>query len=298
MKHYPVHTIELNTHETMAYRQAGDHGPCVVLVHGNMSSSVHYQVLMEKLEKDYRVYAIDLVGFGDTTYHREINSLHDFSKDLTAFIEALNLKDIYLMGWSTGGGIVLETAADIPERITKVFLLDSVGLKGYPMYKKDEKFQPDLNHRLQTKEEIKADPVQVVPVLAAYETNNRDLLRLIWNSAIYNLNEPSPQDYEDYLDAIFKQRNLVDVDYALVHFNMTHEHNGVAEGSGRIDKVECPVVIMHGREDLVVPLSDSLQAKDVLGEQAELVIFDHVGHSALTDNLELLVQTLVNRIKE
>lgn len=296
MKHYPVHTIDLGTNETVAYRQAGDKGPVVLLVHGNMSSSVHYQVVMEKLENNYQVYALDLVGFGDTTYNRQLESLHDFSKEVTAFIEKLDLHDVNIVGWSTGGGIVLETAADIPERIAKVFLLDSVGLKGYPMFKKGPDYQPILTERIYTREEIAVDPVQVLPILNAYETNNRDLMKMVWNAAIYNLNQPSPEDYETYLDAIFKQRNLVDVDVALATFNMTNESNGVVEGSNRIELVKAPIVIMHGKEDLVVPLNDSIAAHELLENQSELVVFDNVGHSVITDNLDLFIETLTTRI--
>ena len=107
MKHYPVHTVDLGTNEMVAYRQAGSQGPIVVLVHGNMSSSVHYQVVMERLENNYQVYALDLVGFGDTTYNRQLESLHDFSKEVTAFIERFDLQNVNIVGWSTGGGIVL-----------------------------------------------------------------------------------------------------------------------------------------------------------------------------------------------
>lgn len=296
MKQYEVKFIDLPTGETIAYRQTGTKGPVVLLVHGNMSSSVHYQILMERLEDNYRVYAMDLPGFGDSTYNRTLESLHDFSRDVSGFVDALSLRDVNVVGWSTGGGIILESAADHPEVYSKVFLLDSVGLLGYPMYKKDETGQPILTERIYKREDIAVDPVQVLPILNAYETDNKDLMRMVWDAGIYNLNKPSEEDYEIYLDAIFKQRNLVDVDVALTIFNMTHEHNGVVEGSGRIDLVKAPVVIMHGAQDLIVPLADSQKAKEVLGDQAELVVFENVGHSALTDNLDLLVETITSRI--
>ena len=77
---------------------------------------------------------------------------------------------------------------------------------------------------------------------------------------------------------------------------MTHEHNGVVDGSGRIDLVKAPIVVMHGDKDIVVPLTDSQYTSEVLKDQGELVIFENVGHSVLTDNLDLLVNTLVQRI--
>ncbi len=290
MKHYPVQFINLENGETIAYRHAGSMGKTVLLVHGNMSSSVHFQVVLEQLEDSYQVYALDLRGFGDSSYHKPLNTLHDFADDVKLFINALNLDDIYMLGWSTGGGIILEVAADIPHKIKKVFLLDSVGLQGYPMFKKDAKGQPILSKQLSSRKDIAADPVQVAPILQAYKTNDRDLLKAVWNAAIYNLNQPNIEDYELYLDAIFKQRNLVDVDYSLVHFNMTHESNGVEEGSGRMDNVLAPIIIMHGAKDLVVPIDYAKQMEALFKEQALLVIFENAGHSVITDDLDLFIK--------
>ena len=184
MKNYPVKTFNLRNGETVAYRQAGETGDIVVLVHGNMSSSVHFQTTMEKLETDHRVYAVDLRGFGDSSYGKPLDSLHDFAIDVEAWIEALDLREFHLLGWSTGGGIALEIAADMPDRVKKLFLLDSVGIKGYPMFKKDEKYQPILTQLLTTKEEIAMDPVQVLPILNAYATKDKGLLKAIWNAVI------------------------------------------------------------------------------------------------------------------
>ena len=41
----------------------------VILVHGNMTSSKHWDVLIESLDPKYKVYALDLRGFGESSYH-------------------------------------------------------------------------------------------------------------------------------------------------------------------------------------------------------------------------------------
>src|SRR5690554_477461 len=133
MKQYDVKTFEATTGETLAYRETNTPGETVLLIHGNMSSSVHFQPLMEQLEKHFNVYAMDMAGFGDSSYNRTLNSLKDFSDDVKAFIEYKELHDIHILGWSTGGGVILEIAAEMPERIKQVFLLNSVGLQGYEM---------------------------------------------------------------------------------------------------------------------------------------------------------------------
>ena len=161
----------------------------------------------------------------------------------------------------------------------------------YNMFKKDEKGQPILGQPLRTKEEIAADPVQVAPVLAAYASGNRDMLRAIWNVAIYNMNQPSPEDHELYLDAIFKQRNLVDIDYSLMTFNMTDSATLFSPGSGRLSKIECPVVLLHGEKDLVVPLAWARMAMGQI-EGSRMITFSDDGHSVLTDDLGLFADTV------
>ncbi|NLW53207.1 MAG: alpha/beta hydrolase [Tissierellia bacterium] len=296
MKHYEVKFIELKTGEKIAYREAGDGDKTILLVHGNMSSSVHFQPLIELLEKDYKVYALDMVGFGDSTYNREINSLHDFSLDVSEFIKELGLTDLYILGWSTGGGVVLETAVDLPERIKKIFLLSSVGVQGYPMFKKDENYQPILDQRIFTREDIAVDPVQVVPALVAYTNQDKSYFRNIWDLVIYNNAKPKDDDYEVYLEAILKQKNLVDVDVALANFNMTSLNNGVNEGTGRLDDVKAPVVIIQGARDLVVPPVFAQTSKEFFGDRAELVMFENAGHSIVTDDLKGLYEAIVTRI--
>lgn len=296
MKNYEVKFIDLDTGERIAYREAGTGDMTILLVHGNMSSSVHFQPLIELLEKDYKVYALDMVGFGDSTYNRQINSLHDFSLDVSEFIKRLDLRELYILGWSTGGGVVLETAVDLPERINKVFLLSSVGVQGYPMFKKDANYQPILDQRIYKREDIAVDPVQVVPALVAYEKQDKSYFRQIWDLIIYNNKKPNDEDYEIYLDAILKQRNLVDVDVALTNFNMTNVDNGVNSGTGRLDDVKAPVVLLQGANDMVVPPVFAQTSKAFFGERAELVMFENYGHSLITDNLEGLYQAIVTRI--
>lgn len=295
MKNYELKTLVLSNGETIAYREAGSGSKTVVLVHGNMSSSVHFQTTMEALEKDYKVYAVDMRGFGDSSYNNELNSLRDFSEDIQLWVEALDLKDFNILGWSTGGGVVLELAADMPERVKKVFLLDSVGIKGYPMFKKDEKGQPILTQLITTKEEIKVDPVQVLPILTAYATRNKDLLKMIWNAVIYNTVQPNEEDYDAYLEAMLKQRNLVDVDYSLVHFNMTSENNLLGMGSGRMTLVKAPIVILHGKNDYVVPFNQAEEMKQFFGDQAVLIPFEG-GHSLPTDCFDQYVSVLKEHI--
>ncbi len=292
MRQYALKTIQIPSGETIAYRECGQGKDVVVLVHGNMSSSVHFQTTMEKLEHEFKVYAVDLRGFGDSSYLKELNSLRDFALDIEAWAKIIGLDQFSLVGWSTGGGVVLEMAADLPAQVKKVILLDSVGIKGYPMFKMGPDYQPILTQPITTKVDIKVDLVQVVPILMAYANKDKAMLKAIWNAVIYNKVQPNEADYDLYLDAMIKQRNLVDVDYSLVHFNMTHEVSLAGQGSGRIDLIKCPVVILHGTTDMVVPFAYAQEMKAAFGDQATLIPLEGIGHSCVTDDLDLFVSLL------
>ncbi|WP_315551111.1 alpha/beta hydrolase [Microbacterium aurum] len=88
----------------------------VVLIHGNVSSSLFWQELMQDLPSDLRVIAIDLRGFGETESLPvdATRGVRDFSDDVHATLAALGIETAHLVGWSMGGGVVMQYALDYP----------------------------------------------------------------------------------------------------------------------------------------------------------------------------------------
>lgn len=88
----------------------------VVLIHGNVSSSLFWQELLLDLPSDLRVIAIDLRGFGGTE-HAPVDAtrgVRDFSDDVHATLAELGIRRAHLVGWSMGGGVVMQYALDHP----------------------------------------------------------------------------------------------------------------------------------------------------------------------------------------
>lgn len=88
----------------------------VVLIHGNVSSSLFWQEIMQDLPSDLRVVAIDLRGFGGTE-HAPVDAsrgVRDFSDDVYATLQVLGIPAAHLVGWSMGGGVVMQYALDHP----------------------------------------------------------------------------------------------------------------------------------------------------------------------------------------
>ncbi|EMA6343442.1 alpha/beta hydrolase [Bacillus cytotoxicus] len=286
--------VSLPNGETIAYQDVGrQNKEILVLIHGNMTSSQHWDLVIEQLQNQYHIYAIDLRGFGQSTYHRPIDSLRDFADDVKLWIDELQLKEFSLMGWSMGGGVAMEFAASYKELVKKLILVESVGMKGYPIFKKDVNGQPIVSTLLKTKEEIAQDPVQIVPVLEAIKKMNKLYYRTLWNMLIYTHNQPDPERYDKYLDDMLTQRNFVDVNYALITFNISDEHNGVVPGNGHIHHVQVPTLVLQGDRDYVVP--------QVVGEElakhlphAKLTILKDCGHSPFIDCLDEYIQHVTN----
>ena len=91
-------------------------GQPVLFVHGNVSSSLFWQPTMLALPEGCRPLAVDLRGFGETDPEPvdATRGLGDYADDLAAVIEVLGLTSVHLVGWSMGGGVVLQYLTQRP----------------------------------------------------------------------------------------------------------------------------------------------------------------------------------------
>ncbi len=279
--------------ETYYYIDEGTGKETILLVHGNMSSGVHYKPLIEKFKKDYRVIAPDMRGFGDSTYKKNIESLEDLSDDLFLLLEELNINKVHVAGWSTGGAVILKLAAKHNELIDKIVLIESASYRGYPVFKKDKDNQPIIGVSYDNIEELAQDPVQVLPIVVALENNDVATIKYIWDLLIYNVNKPSKEDDDLYLSETMKQVNIVDIDWCLTRFNMSSSSNGVTEGDNSIKNVISPVLSLWSEKDIVVleyMIDETVQAL----KDSKKVILMNSGHSPLVDCPDELYKLMID----
>jgi len=118
---------------TMHCYCAGEHGEPVVLLHGLGNSAEVWAILMWLLGKQYRVYAPDLLGFGKTPLAAEGTNIATHALYVERLISTLGYEHVTLVGNSLGGWIGIRVALDHPERVERLYLLDSAGLRREPM---------------------------------------------------------------------------------------------------------------------------------------------------------------------
>jgi len=277
--------------EDIAYIDCGQ-GEVVLMIHGNMSSSVHYLPLIDRIKDKYRCVALDLRGFGDSTYNERFDTLEELSDDVYKFTQALGIDSFYLVGWSNGGGVGLRLCAKYPQIVKKFFDIEGAGLKGYPVYKKENFKSTGIPYS--SKEEMAQDPMQVAPVLDIYAKQNGALMASIWDATIYTVNKPTAEQSEQWIAETLKQRNLVDLDWALATLNMSNEYTPYGKGDGTIANITCPVALTMGEKDAVVPDYMVLDNYNALGDKATLLPYPNCGHSPMVDCPDKLAQDVVD----
>jgi pimeloyl-ACP methyl ester carboxylesterase len=118
--------VELHGHRVI-YRIAGS-GPPVVLIHGMVNSSVHWEAVALQLAGDHTVIAPDLIGHGDSATPRGDYSLGAHAAVIRDLLAVIGVERATLVGHSLGGGVAMQFFYQFPQRVERLALVSSGGL--------------------------------------------------------------------------------------------------------------------------------------------------------------------------
>src|SRR5215470_7566318 len=110
------------------YLEAGRGAP-VVLLHGLGGDGSRWAPNIEPLAKDFHVFALDQIGFGESdkplaNYHTGM-----LSEFLVGFLKAAAIPKASLVGNSMGAGVALYTAVHYPDMVDRIVLADGGGFR-------------------------------------------------------------------------------------------------------------------------------------------------------------------------
>ncbi|MCG8914520.1 alpha/beta hydrolase [Actinokineospora sp. PR83] len=108
------------------YREVGE-GPVVLFVHGNASNGRDWQGVMRALAPTHRVVVPSLPGFGETDPVEDVAPPRMVSF-IAAFLDAIGVDEVVMVGHSYGGLLAAEFALAHPRRVTRLALVDANGL--------------------------------------------------------------------------------------------------------------------------------------------------------------------------
>lgn len=254
--------ISVATGEVLSYLEREGRGPTVVFIHGNLSGAVHWIETMENLS-DAHSYAVDMRGFGESSYRNHGTNLALYAEDIGSFLKGLDLTGVHLVGWSAGGGVAMEVASG-PEgwRLSQLVLVGSVGLDGAPGI---EHLGLNLDHNTM--------PSFFDPFGILGESVRRSRIDAIWRYFIYGAHPPSPRILERNIATSLTQKNDQDMVKALKDFSFREKAAGLS----------LPITWIHGLEDPVVPYLEAVRGVRALPFARLIPI--HAGHSPMTDDL-------------
>jgi 2-hydroxy-6-oxo-octa-2,4-dienoate hydrolase len=234
------------------YLEDGD-GPPVVLLHGSgpgVTAYANWRLTLPSLARRYRVVAPDLLGFGFT--ERPADDAYDadrWTAQVVDLLDALGLDKVSLVGNSFGGGIALRVAAEHPERVDRLVLMGSVGVPFPITQGLDEVwgYQPSL-----------AGMRRLLDVFAYSRDLVTDELAEVRHRAS---TEPG---FQESFAAMFPAPRQRWVDALVVP-------EPVLRG------LPHDTLVVHGREDRVIPLSNAYRLLELL-PAAQLHVFGRCGH--------------------
>jgi len=123
---FEVHEANLHGHRAV-YRVAGS-GPNLVLIHGMINSSRHWEQVAARLAGSYRVIAPDLIGHGDAATPRGDYSLGAHAASIRDLLTTIGVERATIVGHSLGGGVAMQFFYQFPQRTERLVLISSGGL--------------------------------------------------------------------------------------------------------------------------------------------------------------------------
>lgn len=289
MIEYQKKTTNLNNNEQIAYIEKGTGNETILLIHGNLASSVHMVTMMDALSDKYHVIAPDLRGFGDSSFNNDFTSLKELAEDLLLFCEQLNIKSAHVLGWSTGFGVAMELAILNPNLVKSLFSLEGMSVKGY--------YSKQRSHTIfNSYSEMKNDQ-QMQFVSNALARNDYDFIKNMWLKTLLIKTNIKDELLDIYVKETLKQRCQMNINWCWVNFNISNESNLYKVGNGTMNQIECPIHLTLALEDNVVTPEMIQENIDRL-QNVTVSTYINGSHCLHIDELDNVVDAFIKHISK
>nr|WP_281459354.1 alpha/beta hydrolase [Pseudomonas sp. P13] len=255
-------------------------GQVVTFSHGWPLNADSWEAQMMFLaSKGYRVVAHDRRGHGRSSQPWEGNDMDHYADDLAAVIEALDLKDVTLVGFSTGGGEVARyIGRHGTSRVKKAVLVSAV---------------PPL--MLKTQINPGGLPIEVFDGLRKASLENRSQLYLdIASGPFFGFNREGAKPSQGLIQSFWVQgmqagsKNTYE---SIAAFSATDFRDD-------LKKFDVPTLVVHGDDDQIVPIDASGRASAALIKGARLIVYPGAPHGLTDTHKDRLNQDLLTFLQE
>jgi non-heme chloroperoxidase len=259
------------------YKDWGSGQP-IVFSHGwPLSGDDWDPQMMFFLQHGYRVIAHDRRGHGRSTQTADGNDMDHYAADLAALTAHLNLKDAIHVGHSTGGGEVVHYIARHQERVAKGAIISAVP----PVMVKS-----DTNPGGIPREGF--DPYRQQTAF-----NRPQFYIDVPSGPFYGFNRPGVKPIQGLIDNWWRQGMMGGVKAQTDCVKAFSETDFTED----LKKITVPVLVMHSKDDQVVPYADSGPKSAALLKNGTLKTYENYPHGMITTQADVINADLLAFIK-
>jgi 2-hydroxymuconate-semialdehyde hydrolase len=248
-------------------------GDPLILLHGSgpgVTAYANWRGVIPDLARHFRCFAPDTLGFGYTQFPADIAgfAMDRWIEHLIGFMDELAIERAHFIGNSYGGALTLALAARHPQRTGRIVLMGSAGLR-QPMSAGLERvwgYQPSLEAMRELMTTFAFDPALVKEEIVAsrYHASIRPGAQEAFASLF-------PEPRQRWLDALATDEDTL---RALPH----------------------PTMLVHGREDVIVPWQSSQRLHELIPD-SELHVFGQCGHWTQIERRERFIELVTPFLK-
>jgi pimeloyl-ACP methyl ester carboxylesterase len=236
----------------------GGDGPPFVYLHSALGESFRWFPFFQTWSKDFTVYVPTHPGFGESGGFDDMNSVEDVAFHYVELFDALGLDEVVLGGVSVGGWIAAEFAVRWPERVKRLWLADAPGL-WVP-----EQPLPDLFREMGQPERVRR--------LLFHDPDGAMAKQVIVDD---------PDD----------ERRVKTYQSLTVLARLAWDRPYDPRLADRLHRVQCPVLLLWGADDRLVPPAYGEAYKRYL-PQAELRLIPACGHLPMFEQEAAFVEAV------
>jgi pimeloyl-ACP methyl ester carboxylesterase len=246
------------------YRDEGDMNDSIpiILLHGLSSSLNTWDSLVVLMKKEKRIISIDLPAFGLTGPNPQNSYDTDYNVSfLDSFLMKMNINHCIIAGNSRGGGIAWNYAADHPDKINKLILINSAGYQG-------KKGKGSIGFKIAS--------MPVINNLLLYITP-RFLIRKSLETIFVDQSKITEDLVTRFHDLTICEGNRK---ATLSIFKNRQQLN-----SEKIKRIHTPTLIIWGENDELISVDDAyLFEQNIIGSKLEII--KNCGHTPMEENPE------------
>lgn len=256
----PILGRQVNVVDTGA-PAAGDGVP-VLFIHGLGGNWQNWLLNIPAFMATHRCVALDLPGFGDSELPAEDLSIRGYARVVDALCAELGVERVAMVGNSMGGFIGAEVALSFPTRVEKLVLVSAAGLA----------IQNQRPEPLLTLARMSAATRRIWTTQRETVVRRPLLRRAAFQGAVRYPERLSAALTWELIQGTGKE-GFVPALEALMSYSFRD----------RLGEIEAPTLIVWGRNDMLVPVSDADEYEQLIGPNARKVVFDDTGHAPMIE---------------